>query len=56
MKEQTEKFTRLGITTEFVGEAQTSPVAKLHVLKGEIQLVFISPESLLCNSAFRDML
>jgi len=31
-KEQTERFTQLGITAEFVGEAQTSSAAKLHVL------------------------
>ena len=42
MKEQTEKFTRLGITTEFVGEAQTSPVAKLQV-KRENPIGFYKP-------------
>ena len=56
MKEQATRFARLGLSAEFVGEAQTSPDVKSKVLKGEIQLVFVSPENLLCNPAYRNML
>ena len=41
MKEQAARFTSLGLTAEFVGEAQTSPDVKSKVLKGDVQLVFI---------------
>ena len=56
MKEQATRFTDLGLSAEFVGESQTSPHVKSKVLKGEVQLVFISPENLLCNPAYRNML
>ena len=41
---------------EFGGEAQDDEQAVLSVLKGKIQLVYISPESLLGNNRFRTML
>ena len=41
------KVYKRGITTEFVGEAQESDEAVAAVLSGHIQLVYISPESLL---------
>lgn len=56
MFDQKEKFSRKGITVEFVGEAQDDEQAVLSVLKGKIQLVYISPESLLGNNRFRTML
>jgi len=56
MIDQREKFTRKGVSTEFVGEAQEDEVAVEAVIKGNIQLVCISPESLLCNPRFRNML
>ena len=34
-------------STEFIGEAQTDPAADRKVLKGEIQLVLISPDSII---------
>ena len=46
MKEQATRFTRLGLSAEFVGEVQTSPDVKSKV----------SPENLLCNPAYRNML
>lgn len=55
MVEQTEKFNSLGITTEFVGEAQTDPSARRRVLSGEAQIVLISPENAIQNSAYRNM-
>ena len=41
---------------QFVGEAQTDPATKDKVLKGEVQLVFITPEGIICNSVYQKML
>jgi len=41
---------------EFVGEAQTDEAATINVLNGSVQLVYISPESLLLNRRYRSML
>ena len=56
MKEQTARFSSIGISAEFVSEGQTDPTAKSRVLNGNVQLVFISPENLLCNALYRNML
>ena len=56
MHEQTAKFSVLGINAEFVGEEQTDPTARHHVIDGQVQLVFISPENLMCNLQYRGML
>ena len=56
MKEQAARFSALGLSAEFVGEAQTSTEVKSKVLNGKVQLVFISPENLLCNTIYRNML
>lgn len=56
MIDQKDKFSRKGISSEFVGEAQEDEAAIAAVVKGDIQLVYISPESLLCNPRFRNML
>ena len=56
MREQAARFSAMGISAEFVGEGQTDPSVKSKVLKGDIQLLFISPENLLCNMAYRNML
>ena len=56
MMDQKEKFTEKGISTVLVGEAQESHDAVAAVLHGQIQLVYISPESLLGNPLFRSML
>ena len=53
--DQKQKFQGKGISIEFVGEAQDNDSAVRAVISGKIQL-FISPESLLCNSWFRNML
>jgi len=50
MIEQRKKFTAKGIETEFVGEVQVDKSAKDRVVKGQVQLVYISPENLLYNS------
>ena len=56
MIDQRQKFTAWGINTEFLGEAQTDRSVTEQVIKGEIQLIFISPENLLYNRRYRNML
>ena len=42
--------------TEFVGEAQIEKDVIHKALDGEVQLVFISPESIICKHLYRGML
>ena len=56
MMDQKRHFQQKGVCVEFVGEAQNDESAIAAVLNGEIQLVYISPESLLNNKRFRLML
>lgn len=56
MMDQRAKFTPRGLATEFVGEAQSDHAAERKVLRGEVQLVFITPESIIGNALYRDML
>lgn len=42
--------------TEFVGEAQQDPNVIARVKDGKVQLLYISPESLLRNYQWREML
>jgi len=56
MMDQKSKFEKMGIGAEFVGEAQDSQVAIDNVIAGRIQLLFISPESLLNNKSYRGVL
>ena len=52
MLDQRNKFILRGIITEFVGDAQTNERALEAVLNGQVQLVYISPESLLNNHRY----
>ena len=54
--DQKAKLKQMGICAEFVGEAQDSKEAKARVITGEFQLIFKSPESLLNNKSYRNML
>ena len=56
MMDQRAKFASLGLSTEFVGEAQEDPTATRRFLEGKIQLVYISPEAILKNWHYRHML
>ena len=56
MPEQQEKYSMKGVCCEFVGELQQDIEAMINVWKGLVQLLFISPESLLSNPQWRDML
>lgn len=55
MMDQRAKYTPRGTQAEFLGEAQTDPAIKDKVLR-EVQLVFITPESIISSSAYRKML
>ena len=56
MMDQKSKFTPRGVIAEFVGEAQCDRLAVEKVVKGEVDIVFISPESIITNPIFRNML
>ena len=56
MMDQKDKFLSYGRTVEFVGEAQTDASAGQRIIKGEVQLIYISPENILCNNKYHQML
>uniref|UniRef100_A0A1X7VKG1 Helicase ATP-binding domain-containing protein n=1 Tax=Amphimedon queenslandica TaxID=400682 RepID=A0A1X7VKG1_AMPQE len=56
MMDQKSKFTHQGIKAVFVGEEQTDEDAIRSVLTGKVQLVYISPENIMCNPLFRNMI
>ena len=56
MVEQQAKFVAMGISAEYVGEAQKNPIAWRAVVNGEVQLVYISPENILSNPQYCHML
>ena len=55
MMDQRAKYSPRGLQVEFVGEEQTDTGSEERVLKGNIQLVYISPESAICNRKYRNM-
>ena len=56
MMDQQAKYSPRGLKVEFVGEAQTDLSCKERVLSGEVQLVFITPENIIENKVYREML
>ena len=56
MIDQKNKFVGRGIKAEYVGKAQCESDAVAEVIKGRVQLLFISPESILLNPRYRNML
>ena len=56
MMDQQAKFTPRGLKAEFVGKAQTDVEVVKKVLHGDVQLLFISPESIINNTKYRIML
>lgn len=56
MIDQRAKFQSLGVRSELVGEAQTDKEVEKKVIKGEYQIVFITPASIIENRRFRSML
>ena len=55
MLDQKQKFSQQALTVNYVGEAQQDENAMASIMKGEVQLVYMSPESLLCNLRIRRM-
>ena len=53
---QVSAFTSKGLPAAFVGSEQDDKAVKDAVLKGQYQLVFIGPESLIRNLQWREML
>lgn len=56
MMDQQAKFKNKHFSVEFVGESQSDRNVRRRVISGEVQLVYISPESIIQNSYFRNML
>lgn len=56
MIDQKEKFTSIGINTDFIAKAHHNLNTVKRIKEGTSQLVFISPESLLNNTQWRDVL
>ena len=52
----TVKLQSRGINAAYVGEQQIDWQETKRVLEGNIEIVFISPESIIHNKAFRNML
>ena len=45
-----------GLSAEFVGELQTDPKSMRNVEEGNVQLLYVSPESILRNPRWREMI
>ena len=56
MMEQKSKFTHRGLSVEFVGELQHDLQSMQSIKEGKVQLLYTSPESILRNSQWREML
>ncbi|XP_065917244.1 ATP-dependent DNA helicase Q1-like [Dysidea avara] len=52
----TEKFRSRGINAVFVGEQQKDWGQRRRVLDGNVEIVFTSPENIICNKIYRNML
>ena len=56
MMDQCAKYCPKGLDVEFIGETQTDKLRKERVLKGKVQLVYATPESIIENRKYREML
>jgi len=56
MLDQREKVSQKGIVVDFVGDAQRDEEVIQNAVSGKIHLLYISPESLINNKNFHDML
>ena len=56
MMEQKARFSHRGLSVEFVGELQTDPRSMRNVEEGKVQLLYVSPECILRNPRWREML
>lgn len=55
MMDQKLKYSSKGVQVEFVSDEQGSHQSRSKILQGEIQLVYISPESAIRNPLYRNM-
>ena len=56
MMDQCAKYAPSGLQAQFVSEAQVDSAVKEKVLRGEVPVAFITPESLIRNCTYRKML
>ena len=56
MVDQCDKFKSLGMSADYVGETQDDRLAIERIVSGKTQLVFISPEAIINNQRYREML
>ena len=56
MMEQRARFSHRGLSAEFVGELQTDPRSMRNVEEGKVHLLYVSPECILRNPRWREML
>ena len=56
MMDQQSKFTSLGLLVEYIGESQHDKSVIQRVLHGQVQLMYITPENIMDNPMYRNML
>lgn len=56
MMDQRGRFTHKGLSTDFVGELQQDVASISSIKEGKVQLLYVSPESILSNVQWRFML
>ena len=56
MMDQVSNFQARGVKTDFIGDSQTDPSVRKKVLRGELELVYTTPESLINNCVYQEML
>ena len=56
MMDQCKRFSEKGVVAKFVGEAKTDKNVIKEVLEGRVQLLYITPESIILNRLYRNML
>ena len=53
--DQQSKYSPKGLLVEYVGDEQGSCPSKGRILRGEVQLLYISPESAIRSPTYRNM-
>lgn len=56
MIDQSLKYSSCGLCAGFIGSGQTCITTKKKVLDGQVQLIFTTPEAIILNPTFRNML
>lgn len=56
MMDQVTRYNLCGLKAEYISSTQTSVEIKRKVLTGEVQLVFVTPETIIENPTYRNML